>query len=278
MKLLIIASTSFNDTKLMQETLNTYTVDEYIVRQKTHVFDFIKDLGVTYTTFNKYDELTLDNDTEVLAFWDGNSKNVAKLIDQYKDRTKVVMFTDKTHKAFMEEIAKIKNEKWREGCLELVKKLPNYFWAVAASSSGKYHPKCDLGYGGLVRHSIMVTRFGDELVYSEMFIPDNDVNKDIVRVACLFHDCLKQGRDAAACRTVFEHPLLAYDFLKEELKNYIDEENLNLICDAVKTHMGKWTTSQYDPDIVLEVPTTPIQKLVHLADFVASRKCLDYEE
>jgi len=36
--------------------------------------------------------------------------------------------------------------------------------------------------------------------------------------------------------------------------------------------MGKWTTSDYAPDVVLEKPSTAFQKLVHTADYVAARK------
>ena len=31
--------------------------------------------------------------------------------------------------------------------------VPDYFWVMPASSTGKYHPDQDAGVGGLVRHS-----------------------------------------------------------------------------------------------------------------------------
>ena len=93
----------------------------------------------------------------------------------------------------------------------------------------------------------------------------------VVRLFALFHDCMKQGRDGCEGHTVFEHPILAAEFMEEHLKDYIDEENLQEILGAVRTHMGKWTTSKYSSK-TLEKPTTMFQKLVHNADYVASRK------
>ena len=41
------------------------------------------------------------------------------------------------------KIAKVKN-----ACLEVIKLLPDYFFVVPASSTGKYHPDYALGDGG----------------------------------------------------------------------------------------------------------------------------------
>ena len=73
-------------------------------------------------------------------------------------------------KLFIAEIEKITDERLRELCLDMVNDVPDYFWTVAASSSGKYHPACDLGDGGLVRHSIMVCHVALDLLDSEVFI------------------------------------------------------------------------------------------------------------
>ena len=72
-----------------------------------------------------------------------------------------------TKEMFIAEIEKIKRADLKEVALELVDEIPEYFWVVPASSSGKYHPEISLGDGGLVRHSIMVSRIAEDLVRCE---------------------------------------------------------------------------------------------------------------
>ena len=177
---------------------------------------------------------------------------------------------------FIAEVNKIKNEDLKNACIKMVDLLPEYFWKVPASSSGKYHPDCDLGEGGLIRHSLMVNKAAEDLVISEMFVRDTEVNRDISRVAALFHDCLKSGKvkedGTYEDHTIFEHPLLASDFVKENLvANNIDELKVTMICDAIRTHMGKWCTSKYSK-LALSKPRTDFEKLIHMADYIASRK------
>lgn len=173
---------------------------------------------------------------------------------------------------FIKEVSKINNDAWRLACMALVDKLEDYFWHVAASSSGKYHPSCDLGDGGLVRHSIMVSNVAVDLIVAEIFIEDTKINRDKAIIASLFHDCLKHGiGETKSDHTVFEHPIYASDFIRENLKDVIDEDNLNDICRAINTHMGKWTTSKYS-SVTLTPPVTAFEKLIHTADYIASRK------
>lgn len=270
MKVVIVASSNFSDKSQFLEKVDLNKYNEIIVKSKTNIATWVKELGYTPTEFDKYKEFDIPTDAEIIAFWDGESLNVKNIVDAHPEAT-VYSFENTTTKSFYDEIEKISNEKWKLGCKELAKKLPNYFWVVAASSSGKYHPQCDLGNGGLVRHSVLVCEFAIDFVTSEIFVEDNNINKDMAIVAALFHDCLKQGNDCNG-HTVFDHPLLAAEFLAKELKDYIEEPYLSTICGAVRTHMGKWTTSTYAPDITLEKPSTSFQKLVHSADYAASRK------
>jgi len=177
---------------------------------------------------------------------------------------------------FMKEIMKINDPKLGMACVNLVQSVPEYFWTIPASSTGKYHPECDLGDGGLVRHSIMVATAADELVTSEVFVEDTPLNHDIARVAGLFHDVLKSGEvddeGNYSAHTEFNHPLLAAKWIRSLLTfEGIDETIVDEICLAIESHMGKWNTSKYS-DAVLPVPSSPMEKLVHTADYVASRK------
>ena len=178
---------------------------------------------------------------------------------------------------FMKEIEKIHDDKLLKAVEKMVNTIPEYFWVIPASSSGKYHPKCDLGVGGLVRHSLMVCTIAVDLLKAEIFVKDTEYNEDIIRIATLFHDSYKSGIPEAngshSEYTVFEHPLIAADKIWSYLFSQgIDAIYINSICDAIKSHMGKWNTSKKYSEAVLPVPKTDMEKLIHTADYIASRK------
>ncbi|MBQ8218569.1 MAG: HD domain-containing protein [Bacilli bacterium] len=173
--------------------------------------------------------------------------------------------------SFMKEVNKIKNDRLRTVAETLVEDAPEYFWHNAASSSGKHHPQCDLGEGGLVRHSIMTAIAANDLVISEIFVEDTQYNRDLAIFTGLFHDVIKYGDNKI--HTEFAHPILSGVFVKERLeKAEVDEDTTNIICRAIFSHMGKWTTSTYSPGVTLDIPSTSFQKLIHTADYVVSRK------
>lgn len=178
---------------------------------------------------------------------------------------------------FIKMVGKIKNDDLRNVAMTMVDDAPDYFWTVAASSTGKYHPQCDLGMGGLVRHSIMVAQATVDFVRSEIFVEDTEMNVDMAIIAGLFHDILKHGivaEDGTYNKyTVFNHPILGAEFVQTHFDNAnIDADITKVIVGAINSHMGKWNTDKRNPDIVLSVPSTSFQKLVHSADYVASRK------
>ena len=178
--------------------------------------------------------------------------------------------------AFVKEITKVSDNQLGQALFALADKLPDYFWKIPASSTGKYHPQCDLGDGGLVRHSIMVATIADELVTSELFVEDIPLNHDIARAAGLFHDCLKNGPVLEDGKfnehTDFLHPLYARDFIVSELTGKVDKKGyVDAIANAIASHMGKWNTSKY-AEGELPVPSSPMEKLLHCADYTASRK------
>ena len=46
----------------------------------------------------------------------------------------------------------------------LIEYVPDFFWEIGASSTGKYHPAFSQGEGGLVRHTKAVVAFANELL------------------------------------------------------------------------------------------------------------------
>lgn len=176
---------------------------------------------------------------------------------------------------FNKEYSYIKNKKYVENIGIIIDLLPDYFFEVAASSTGKYHPNFSLGEGGLVRHTKAVVRIAQELLSNNsVFNSFTSDEKDMMICAMLIHDGLKHGLVKSEY-TVFDHPLQISKFVKDNKnKLTLNEEEIKFICDAVETHMGEWT-KDYKGNEVLTKPTTKYQKFVHMCDFLASRKFLD---
>ena len=176
---------------------------------------------------------------------------------------------------FKIELGYINSNEVRNACLEMIKLLPDYFFEIPASSTGKYHPEYALGDGGLLRHSKAAVRIGYELL-QDPSIGDKYTSdeKDMMLMALLLHDGLKSGMPKEKY-TRFDHPLLICDLImdNEEVLG-LEVEEIEFICDAIKTHMGNWTTD-YNGEEVLEKPKTKYQNFVHMCDFLASKKFLN---
>ena len=184
-------------------------------------------------------------------------------------------------KVFEKEFLYIVNDDLKEDAKTLVGNLPDYFFKVDASSTGKYHPKYAAGPGGLTRHVKSACKFANELLSNPLIgKPYSDRDKDLIIIALLIHDGLKYGKDKKEQYTRFDHPILASNYAKEfKDKLNMSEEELEKMCNAVASHMGPWNTSNYS-DVVLPVPKAPIEKFVHMCDYLASRRFinLDFDE
>ena len=175
---------------------------------------------------------------------------------------------------FKIELNYIKNNRIKKACTEMIKLLPDYFFEVPASSTGKYHPDYALGEGGLLRHTKAAVRIGYELL-NDPSIGDKYKNdeKDLMLMGLLLHDGLKSGLNQEKY-TRFDHPILMADYImdNEEILG-LEVEEIEFLGDVIKTHMGPWTTD-YNGVEVLEKPTTKYQNFVHMCDYLASRKCI----
>ena len=148
--------------------------------------------------------------------------------------------------------------------------VPDYFWEIGASSSGKFHPVFSQGFGGLVRHTKAVVMFAEELLRMSTYAYMKEEYKDYVILACIVHDTAKYGQ------TIFE---------KSEYKDHAtnaavlvegawNEMEMPTSCpeyllSAIRSHMGQWSTNREDR------PFTNIDRCVHMADYMASRNFID---
>lgn len=174
---------------------------------------------------------------------------------------------------FAEELSLIRNECIRKFLSYCIDNLPDYFFHVAASSSGKYHPNYALGDGGLLRHTKAAVHIANELFNLEMFSFTED-ERDLMLTALVLHDGQKQGKREG--HTVFDHPLLAADFVKQchIETGLLTDDQMKIVYNTIASHMGQWNTAKYSK-IELPKPKSKYQKFVHLCDYLASRKFLE---
>lgn len=177
-------------------------------------------------------------------------------------------------KIFTYELNHIKDEKIREFTERALEIAPEYFWKIPASSTGKFHPQYALGEGGLCRHVKSAVRIAIQLLQLKMFCY-SDIQKDIIISALLLHDCAKSNIPQQKY-TAHEHPLVICDYILQhkDICNILDEKTLNTLLDCIRSHMGSWTTNKFSK-IILPEPKTSMQKFVHMADYLASRKCIE---
>lgn len=182
-------------------------------------------------------------------------------------------------KVFETEFDYIENDALKTLAQKFISQLPNYFFSVAASSTGKYHPKYTQGEGGLVRHVKAAVRIAVELLRLEMYsslLPA----KDYIIIALLLHDGWKHGpqtEDGSYNQyTTFDHPKVAADWVRNSC--LADTAVLEYIAGLIESHMGEWNQNPRTGAIDLPKPQTQEQCFVHLCDYLASRKAFEFNE
>ena len=176
---------------------------------------------------------------------------------------------------FEKEYNYIQNEKYKENIKILVNLLPDYFFKVAASSTGKYHPSFALGEGGLVRHTKVAVKIAYELLKNNtignVFTQDE---KDMMIMSLILHDGLKLGLKEEKYTKV-DHPLIVSKYIKDNSdKLTLTDEEIEFICHCIESHMGEWNTD-FNGNEILPIPKGKFQKFVHMCDFLSSKKFID---
>lgn len=199
----------------------------------------------------------------------------------------------KTSELFKKEISYISNETLQNIVRDVLDAAPKCIQIIPESNSEEFNPKADLGEGGLVHHVRAVTAIAKDMIDTDIFknmalgVGADDyetiiIYADIALAACILHDCMKSNNNPKH-NTVFDHPLKAANLFKETAKKYITKENMDymkvvvpLVHSCIASHMGQFNTSPHVKDIVLPKPKLGIEQFVHLCDYIASRKFLDF--
>ncbi len=83
------------------------------------------------------------------------------------------------YEVFNKELSYIKDKKIRNSLKTMLNLLPEYFYQIPASSTGKYHPEFTLGDGGLVRHTKAAVRIAYELLQNPSLNNFTEEEKDL---------------------------------------------------------------------------------------------------
>ena len=187
--------------------------------------------------------------------------------------------TDERMKLVEPVLNTIENEDIKDFAVALLDSLPEYIWTVPASSTGKYHPAYSLGDGGLMRHQIAVVRFLNFFFELEQYNSKlTSREMDLMRVAGLVHDGMKSGSQEQFSKskyTKFEHPILMAIKIRETT-GYLPLNELEFMADVISKHMGQWNTDKKS-STTLPKPSDKFSRMLHVADYLASRKCLTME-
>lgn len=176
---------------------------------------------------------------------------------------------------FKTEINYIKNNNYKENTKILLEQVPDYFFEIPASSTGKYHPSFSQGSQGLVRHTKVALKIAKDILdieYMNNGFTENE--KDLILIAILFHDTQKLGKNQEKY-TRFDHPLLAASFIEEHKeKTTFTKQEIELLKQMISAHMGQWNTNNYS-NIILPKPKNKYEFFVHMCDYLSSKKYLD---
>ena len=125
---------------------------------------------------------------------------------------------------FKEVLDTFENDDLKEFCDQCLDTIPDYFWKVGASSTGKYHPEYALGDHGLARHTLALCRIMNHL-FSIDCVKNQYTSRerDLLRISGLMHDTRKSGSQEdyeKSKYTKFDHPLLASNEIARVWNNY----------------------------------------------------------
>lgn len=175
---------------------------------------------------------------------------------------------------FNREYSYIKDNKKREDVKYLVNKLPDYFFEIPASSTGKYHPSFASSEHGLVKHTKVAARIAKELLDNPGLNNFKDNEKDIIIMAIILHDGCKSGI-VKENYTRFDHPLIVSQLIKENRSSLsLNDEEMDLLIRVISSHMGIWN-KDYNGNEILPIPKDKYQRFVHMCDYLSSKKFLD---
>lgn len=170
------------------------------------------------------------------------------------------------------------NEDIKQFAKNVIDAAPPYFFLVPASSSLRYHPQyaCETPLG-LAKHTVALVKLLNHMFGVESIAQNfTSRERDLLRVSGIAHDMMKSGTQEEYEHnkyTKFDHPLRAAEMIKHI--DGIPEVERNFCAHVIESHMGAFNTDKRHPDVILPKPTDKYQIILHLADYLASRKDIE---
>lgn len=257
--------------KIGQESKSLFLTFDY----NPEVVDSIKTLKTRYWHYNlKAWEVPQESIHDLIRIFGVESLHIDENVDLEYIKENVELNDNEKWTIFNPLLSKLPSD-IAKFTIEVLDQVPDYFYNVAASSSGRYHPKYALGEGGLLRHTLAAGLIALELFNNETVCGEfNNREKGLMLSAIILHDTFKHGLTESN-HTVAEHPLIAARFIRELKQDIISELDVKTIASCISTHMGEWNMDYKNKFEIMDKPKSNMQKFVHMCDYLASRKILE---
>ena len=167
---------------------------------------------------------------------------------------------------------------FKEYLLDMSEKIPDYFFTMPSSTSGKYHNATQCQTYGQLYHVFMFQSVLEHLLRlegnKERFPITQE--RDCMRCVPLLHDAVKCGWDGSQY-TVPDHPVLAAKFVMDTVVEHdIDRQWKLIIADMCEAHSGEWNTDR-SGKVIMSKPRNTREFLIHECDILSSRNDLDWK-
>ena len=189
---------------------------------------------------------------------------------------------------FQEVLEKMENKDIAKLVDNILSDIPQKFWEVPSSSTGKYHPPENNEDGGLIKHTLKLVQVAAELMrfFEDKSEGEKSSNKISVKgednpylldhfiAAGILHDAYKYGLDWEKKYTTREHASDSAKIVKiasrQERTPDIDPDDIEKICKLVECHMSRWSYPDPAP------AKNKAELLIQLADYIAARKTISF--
>lgn len=186
-----------------------------------------------------------------------------------------------------QELCKLLTEKFetrefREYLADMVEKIPDYFFTMPSSTSGKYHNAKQCRPHGQLYHVFMFQSILEHrlrLKHNRELYPTPEL-RDAMRCVPLLHDAVKCGwpvdGEAPPRWTVANHPMLAKEFvLNTKVEHDIPAAYKMLIADMCEAHSGEWNKDR-SGNVIMSEPRNEREFFIHECDILSSRVDIDW--
>jgi len=165
-------------------------------------------------------------------------------------------------------VNQINNEKIRNFTIAVLNAVPDDFWTMKTSTSGKYHPPECNEVGGLIIHIQRACYFGSLFINANGWDSLN-IRGDILLSALLLHDIGKREKYDKYWDYV-NHPISGSKMLYP-YKHMLPEKVFVMISNCVLHHMNRFGPKTIQkPDNKYNI----LELYTYQADYLASQKSL----